>query len=462
MAAGGRLLAVRRLGSAVARASRAGTLLVSAALATLQPTPAGAVTYYVRQTVGDDANDGLTPATAWKHFSHLSLPMNAGDTAFVGPGLYREQVTVEHDGTPDARITFIADTTGQQTGDPPGVVMVTGAEPVDETIFAPAGPPGVYAGPFPAWKVWGVVEMDGSQRRYESVLITKEYLVDKMAPVDVVAQQPSSWYYDDLTHLLTLHTSDGRPPVEHELELIQRGDGILVRGHHFVNVIGFTFRHMQDAGVSFFIGSGDGAVVDVTSYGSRQGVRVYGATNVLVYHNTLFRNENCGVYFAAKSTRGAAIGNSTYENIKGIRWSSESGDGTAVDNAVFDNLERGISLENVDGAVLRRNRLVDNAVSQLLVLQSHYTSDDNCLANGNDGQLIADFRPFGLLDAYPTLAAYQKATGQDLHSRSAPCGPLPAKVDVHALHAAALAYPAQPTTDVAATVRGWLGWIFRR
>ena len=416
----------------------------------------------MRQTVGDDANDGLTPATAWKHFSRLGPVMDAGDTAFVGPGLYREQVTVEHDGRPDGRITFIADTTGQQTGDPPGLVMVTGAEPVDETIFAAAGPPGVYTATFPAWKVWGVVEMDGPQRRYKSVLITPEYLVDKMAPVDVVAKLPSSWFYDDETQKLTVHTGDDRPPSAHELELIQRGDGILVRGKHYVTVIGFTFRHMQDAGVNFFIGSGDGVIVGVTSYGNRQGVRVYGANNVFLYGNTLFRNENCGAYFAAKSLNGIAIGNTTYENLKGLRWSSESGSAMAVDNAIFDNLERGISLENVDGAVLRGNRVVDNAVSQLYVLQSHYTSEENCFDNGGDTQLVADFTPFGPLDRYPSLVDYQKAKGQDLHSRAGSCGALPPKFDVRALHAAALAYPAPPARAQTAGVRGWLDWVLRR
>ena len=77
-----------------------------------------------------------------------------------------------------------------------------------------------------------------SRWRYESVLITSEYLVDKMAPVDVVAKLPSSWFYDDASQVLTLHTSDGRPPAEHEMELIQRGDGIFVRGKHHVTVIG--------------------------------------------------------------------------------------------------------------------------------------------------------------------------------------------------------------------------------
>src|SRR5262249_48796095 len=162
-------------------------------------------------------------------------------------------------------------------------------------------------------------------RRYLRVTITHEYLVEKMREVDIVAKLPSSYFYDEGSRVLTIHTSDGRPPATHELELVRRGDGIFIRGHHHVNVVGFTFRHMQDAGVSFFIGSGDGVVANVTSYGSRQGVRVYGATDVTVYGSTLFRNENAGVYFAAKSSNGVAIANASYENVKGLRWSSDSG-----------------------------------------------------------------------------------------------------------------------------------------
>ena len=41
-------------------------------LARLVVPSARAATYFVRQTVGDDSNDGLTPATAWKHFSRLA------------------------------------------------------------------------------------------------------------------------------------------------------------------------------------------------------------------------------------------------------------------------------------------------------------------------------------------------------------------------------------------------------
>src|SRR5262249_47832966 len=346
----------------------------------------------------------------------LSQVMDAGDTAYVGPGLYREEIEVRHDGRPDAPITFVADVAGGWTGDPPGRVVLAGSEPVDESIFVPEGPPGVYRAEVPGFVVWGAVEMDGPQQRYVRTTITAEHLVEGKSPEEVVALLRSSWYYDESTRVLHLHTSDDRPPAAHEMELIERGTGIAVRGKQHVVVIGFTFRHMQDAGVGFYRGSGNGRVVGVTSYGSRQGVRVYGARDILVAGCTLFRNENAGVYFAAESTNGAAIGNLAYENVKGLRWSSESASGLALDNTVFDNLERGISLENVGGALLRGNRLANNAVSQLQVIESRYTAEDNCFVAVGDRQLVADFTPFGPLDRYPTLAEYQAARSQDLTS----------------------------------------------
>jgi len=421
----------------------AGLLLVGAA-------DAPATSYYVRQTVGDDVRDGLTPATAWRSLARLSHVMHAGDTVYVGPGLYREQVTVLHDGAAGNRIVFVADTTGQHTGDPPGVVMIAGADPVDEGIFTPTAAPGVYAAEVP-YPVLGVVEMDGAQRRYVRTRDTREHVVEKLPEAEVVARLPASHFYDQDAKILHLHTSDGKPPAAHEIELIRRGNGIGMTGMHFVTVMGFTFRHMGDAGISFFKGSGDGMALNNTSYGGRQGIRVYGASRVLVYGNTLFRNDNSGVYFALESSDGVALGNTAYENVKGLRWSSRSVDGLALDNVVFDNLEAGIALEDADRALLRRNVLASNARAQLEVSRSAYGSEANCFDVGGPGRLVADF-VFG--ERYETLALYQGARRLDLHSRAGGCGPLPAKIDVRALHAETLAYAERARAILVGTVAG--------
>jgi hypothetical protein len=395
---------------------------------------AGAETYYVRQRAGNDANDGRSPATAWRHVGKLTAAMGPGDVAYVGPGLYRERIQVVRSGTADRPITFVADDKGRHTGDPAGIVMLAGSEPVDEAIFAPTDAPGVFTAHFPAWTVRGVVEMDGPQARYVHTSLLREHLVDGVSPVEVVRRLRSSWFHDDATRTLHLHTSDDRPPTAHELELIRRGHGIVARGTEHVTVVGFTFRHMQDAGVAFFAGADHGTVIGTVSYGSRQGIRVHGSTDALVYASVLFRNESSGAYFAAGSKRGRAVGVTSYQNRQGLRWSGDSTDAAVVDNALFDNRERGLALENADGAVVRGNRLVGNAVSQLHVLQSRYASDENCF-DGPPGQLVADFTPFGHADRYETLAAYTTARGQDRRSRQGRCGTLPARIDVRRLHA---------------------------
>jgi parallel beta-helix repeat protein len=253
-----------------------------------------------------------------------------------------------------------------------------------------------------------------------------------------VTKFPSHYFYDKSAKILYMHTSDGQPPNTHEIELMHRNNGITMGGRHHVTVMGFTFRHMGDAGIGIWKECGDIVALNNTSYGSRQGIRVYTATDVLVYGNTLFRNENSGVYFVAGSTNGAVIGNIAYENIKGVRWSSKSVNGLALDNIAFDNHEAGIAVEEANHTLLRRNTMVNNTRAQLLVLDSELSSEDNCFENGTPEQHTADFF-FDWL-RYKTLAEYQQAKHQDLHAREGGCGPLPAKVDVHKLHAETKAY----------------------
>ena len=403
------------------------------------PADGTAATYYVRQTVGNDANEGVSPKTAWKHLEKLWY-LHAGDTAYVGPGLYREEIEVQNSGTPEARITFIADSSGKYTGDPPGLVMITGAEPVDGKIFVATSTPGVYSAQFPAYVVLGVTEMDSAQFRYQQARSTKEHLVDKLTELQVVEKLPSHFYYDEKARVLYIHTSDGKSPRSHEIELFRRGNGIMINGKTFVTVIGFTFRHTGDSGISFFKGSGDGAAIFNTSYGSRQGIRVYTAPNVLIYGNTLFRNENCGVYFAAASVNGKALRNIAYENVKGIRWGSKSGDAVAAENVLFDNRDAGISIEETGPVTVWSNVLAGNRLSQLIGLHPGYISDENCFERSDPQQLLADFYPYPLNDRFKTLREYQEARGQDLGSRENGCPSRPEKLDVHKLHADSTSY----------------------
>src|SRR5829696_4900594 len=406
--------------------------------------------YYVRQTVGDDINDGKSPQTAWKTISKLSKAMHAGDTAYVGPGLYRDKIMVLNEGSPDARITFIADSTGQHTGDPPGVVMITGAEPVDENIFVRHSE-GVYKAKL-APPVVGLTEMDGPQFRYNRVTQTKEFLVDKIPGVKIVAKYPSSFFYDAENQTLYIHTTDGKHPNTHEIEIIRRIAGIsTLEGPRHITVIGFTFRHEGDSGIYFFKETGDGVAINNTAYGCRQGIRAYNSVHISLYGNTLFRNENSGAYFVQQSTNGQFINNVSYENVKGVRWGSQSVNGLALGNTLFDNLEAGLSLEDISGAVVRNNQLSNNKETQLKVLlDAEYDSDNNCFQHGSSEQSVSHFSNVAFYDRQKTLPEYQKAKGLDLHSREGGCQ-IPQKIDVRKLHSDTMTYTDRARKLISAT-----------
>ncbi|MBI2842593.1 MAG: carboxypeptidase regulatory-like domain-containing protein [Armatimonadetes bacterium] len=105
-----------------------GALLISTLLALLliATVPVGAVTYYVNGATGDDANDGLTPDTAWqridrgeKTYGEEGAPkIVAGDTVIIAAGTYKPggvatgytfRISGTADPDPDAPITYQAD-----------------------------------------------------------------------------------------------------------------------------------------------------------------------------------------------------------------------------------------------------------------------------------------------------------------------------------------------------------------
>jgi len=149
-------------------------------------------------------------------------------------------------------------------------------------------------------------------------------------------------------------------------------------------------------------------------------------------------------------------------------------EGLAADNIVFDNLDRGILIEDTEHIVLSANELVNNKKSQILVRDSGYSSDVNCFQIGPDepDQLIAEY---WYVDRYRTLRPYQEEKHLDLYSREGNCAPLPAKVDVHKLNAEATAYAERARQilngareggtrkadrpDTSPPTRSWLDWL---
>jgi hypothetical protein len=79
--------------------------------------------YYVRKS-GSDGNSGSSVQDAWLTIDNAANNVAAGDTVYVGAGVYRELVTMDTSGSSGNQIQYIADVDGEQTGDA-GLVIIS-------------------------------------------------------------------------------------------------------------------------------------------------------------------------------------------------------------------------------------------------------------------------------------------------------------------------------------------------
>lgn len=85
-------------------------------------------TYYVGAG-GNNANDGLSWSNRKLTINGAEdVPVAAGDTVYVAPGVYREALTCDVSGSAGNPITYIGDYSGQNTDGVGGVVRITGSD----------------------------------------------------------------------------------------------------------------------------------------------------------------------------------------------------------------------------------------------------------------------------------------------------------------------------------------------
>ncbi len=110
-------------------------ILIGTILAFL-PLSVLATNYYVRKS-GNDSNNGLTPATAWKTVTKAAnYNLQPGDTVFIGTGIYNEQLVPSRSGSSTAYIVYYGDYKGLRTQDSPGRVTIGGLTAGDP-VFVP-------------------------------------------------------------------------------------------------------------------------------------------------------------------------------------------------------------------------------------------------------------------------------------------------------------------------------------
>jgi hypothetical protein len=118
---------------------------------------------------GNDANDGLTAATAFRTIQYAADLASAGTTVHIQPGVYRESIIPAQSGSASATIRYVAE-------GGPGTAVLRGSDPASSlawnqlssnTIGLPAGvdPTKIYYADLSAWGLSGpprfVVELDG-------------------------------------------------------------------------------------------------------------------------------------------------------------------------------------------------------------------------------------------------------------------------------------------------------------
>ena len=85
-------------------------------------------TYYVGKG-GSDVADGQSWANRKLTLNGSEdIPVAANDTVYVGPGIYRESLTLDVSGSSGQPITYIGDVTGENTDGVGGIVRVTGSD----------------------------------------------------------------------------------------------------------------------------------------------------------------------------------------------------------------------------------------------------------------------------------------------------------------------------------------------
>ena len=78
---------------------------------------------------GNDGSDGLTWATRKLTLNGVEdTPVVATDVVYVGPGVYRETLTCDVNGSSGNEITYIGDVTGENTDGVGGIVRITGSD----------------------------------------------------------------------------------------------------------------------------------------------------------------------------------------------------------------------------------------------------------------------------------------------------------------------------------------------
>ncbi|MBN1674517.1 MAG: VCBS repeat-containing protein [Kiritimatiellae bacterium] len=273
----------------------------------------GGQTYYVRQSMGSDANAGLTPGSAWASITRAGQTAQGGDTVFVGRGDYPESAQILNSGAADLWLAFLADENGLYTGD--------------------AGDVRVRSGPDPAFVA--------SNRAY---VVLSGFEMNGEGAVGSCG--------------LEVEGGDHWIVIGNEVDGYETG--MRFRGVLGARVIGNELDECGMVGIQADLGSHLASIEENDIEWCGVGISVSMSTNVVVKRNSVRNADTGGIQLMGAD--GDIVRNDVCYNAGfGIRGESTGWAGRILRNLVFGNGEAGVLLSNADpGWTVVNNTCVDN------------------------------------------------------------------------------------------------------
>ena len=333
---------------------------------------APATEYFIAPN-GQDEQEGTSLQTAMKTIQSAIKRLHPGDVLTIAPGEYQQRFTIPQKATIDRPMTIRAAI--------PGFSIIRGSVPIRPFQLV-AGKRFVWATPSER-PVYRIIEMD-----------TGEAYLPAPAIIDMDQFRPS-FLYNQNTRTLYIHTSDGRPPDQHQCAAsVLPGPGVEVLGE-YIHIEGLViqgfytdnpFDFHRSYGMSIkgrfnevrqcsFFHNGGGAMVDAKSSVVRDSLFVGNyaphmpqlyvtghSENIQVLHNTVLDAPTHGIR-AYETPRDVTISNNIVRNaVIGLDFKASEGTriahGNIVTGCTYLNWNSG---SNTDGLTENANTFAEPA-----------------------------------------------------------------------------------------------------
>jgi len=364
-------------------APRTATIVLSMAFLIMAMTVRGkASTYYLDATSGNDANNGLSPQTAWRTLARINVSrFNPGDSVLLKRGeMWRERLDVPSSGAPGNPITFSA----YGVGNNPiinGAMLLTSWNQADGNVWS------AVVDPRPVF----VEEVN-------IVVFDQVYGARQASRADLTGER--EWFYDLSTQRLYIFSS-ANPAAKYQnpgLEVAIQFGAFYLNNQDYITLNGLTLIYSNNNAVKTHDDDSDHIVIENCFITESAGTGISaptGSDDWTVRNNTvtycgreldrdgLYVNEGCNAWkihdnvFAFNGGDDIALeggsGHRIFRNQLGPSRSVSMG--VAIEGGSdYEVYENDISGHDVAGIVVKaahckifRNRIHDNSQDGILI-----------------------------------------------------------------------------------------------